>query len=67
MDLTGIIIITIIGVILIFLICRELVCWYWKINKMVELINEQNLLMKQLISIAKNSKSTDKNSILTEE
>jgi len=67
MDLTGIIIITIIGVIIIFLICRELVCWYWKINKMVELINEQNLLMKQLISIAKNSKSTDKNSILTEE
>jgi len=21
----------------VFLICRELICWYWKVNRMVEL------------------------------
>ena len=25
-------------VLLIFLICRELVCWYWKINRIVSLL-----------------------------
>ena len=24
----------------IFIICRELVCWYWKINKSVALLTE---------------------------
>ena len=25
---------------IIFLICRELVCWYWKINKSVDLMEQ---------------------------
>ena len=32
--INGLIIIILIS--LIFLICREIVCWYWKINRMVE-------------------------------
>lgn len=27
------------GIVLVgFLICREIVCWYWKINRVVELL-----------------------------
>jgi len=66
MNFTVIIIAAII-VIIIFLICRELVCWYWKINKIVELMNEQNLLLKQLISTGKISKGTSENNVLNEE
>ena len=29
-------------VIIVFLICRELVCWYWKINRIVELLEGLN-------------------------
>lgn len=24
----------------VFLICREIVCWYWKINKSVQLLEQ---------------------------
>ncbi len=26
--------------ILVFIICRELVCWYWKLNRIVELLEQ---------------------------
>ena len=26
--------------IIIFLICREVICWYWKINESVELLKD---------------------------
>ena len=34
----------------IFLLCRELLCWYWKVNKMVE---NQEEIIKLLKEIAK--------------
>jgi hypothetical protein len=27
-------------IIVVFLICREIVCWYWKITQMVDLLRE---------------------------
>jgi hypothetical protein len=33
---------------IIFLACREIVCWYFKINKRVELLEEQNELLKKV-------------------
>lgn len=34
---------------IIFLICRELVCWYWKQNEQVALLKDiRNLLRKQI-------------------
>lgn len=35
--------------IIIFLILRELVMWYWKINERIELQKETNELLKKLI------------------
>jgi len=35
-------------VLVVFLICREVVCWYWKLNKIVELLEEQNKLLGSL-------------------
>jgi hypothetical protein len=50
MGTIGIIIIAVIVFILIFLILREVNCWYWKINERISLMNEQNDLLKRLIS-----------------
>ena len=36
--------------ILIFLVCREIVCWYFKFNKIVELTYEQNRLLRKLLT-----------------
>jgi len=45
-DLTGIIIGIIIGIIALFFICRELMCWYYKINKIISLLEDQYRLLK---------------------
>jgi hypothetical protein len=60
MGLVGIIILVIIGIIIVFLICREIVCWYWKINTLVELMTEQNRLLSE---IAKKSSSLSQENI----
>jgi hypothetical protein len=49
-EIIGIVIGSLVGVIIIFLICRELVCWYWKINRLVELMEQQNSLLSSLMS-----------------
>ena len=54
-NIGGIIIGIIIGGIILFLICRELICWYYKINKMVELLEEQNNLLRQQINLSSNN------------
>ena len=58
-NIWGIIIGIIIGLIVLFLICRELICWYYKINKIVELMEEQNSLLKQQMGLSFNNSSVD--------
>ena len=41
----------------LFLLFRELVCWYWKINERIKQQNEIILLLKQLI-VKENSKES---------
>ncbi len=66
---TASIIFLIIVVLIIFLLLREVNCWYWKINKRISLLEEQNQLLKMFISpdIAINTdnmkKQTSKNDI----
>jgi uncharacterized protein YgiM (DUF1202 family) len=40
----------IIGVIVLFLICRELICWYYKINRIVALLEDQICLLKMQVT-----------------
>ena len=49
MDFTLIIIISIIALVVIFLLLRELNCWYWKINERIELAKRQNLLLEKIL------------------
>ena len=53
-NLVGIIIGVIAGLIILFLICRELICWYYKINRLVALMEEQNNLLKQPMGLTSN-------------
>ena len=35
-------------IVVIFLVCREIVCWYAKINERVNLLEEQVELLKEI-------------------
>lgn len=49
MDSLMIIIISAAIGIVIFLVLREFNCWYWKINQRIQLMEEQNELLKELL------------------
>lgn len=46
----GILIIVLLVTIALFFALREVNCWYWKINKRIELMEEQNEILKKLLS-----------------
>jgi len=49
----------------IFLLIRELVMWYWKINQIITNQNKSNELMRELISTLQNvSNSNNKSEII---
>lgn len=37
--------------ILIFLVCREMVCWYWKINRTVDVLEQILAQLKRMNGI----------------
>mgnify|MGYP000265313528 CR=1 FL=1 len=41
-------------VLFLFLICREIVCWYYKINERNEILREQNVILKNIYKEMKN-------------
>ena len=43
------IIIWIVVIILLFLLCREIICWYYKINERITLQTETNELLKKIL------------------
>ena len=49
MDMNGTVIATIALGIGMFLLMREFFCWYWKINTMKEIMEEQRDLLKKLV------------------
>ena len=53
--LVGIIITVIIVLVGIFFACRELMCWYYKINKIISLMEEQNSLLKHQMGLSSTS------------
>lgn len=49
MDILLNLLITIVVVVGIFLLCRELMCWYWKINEMLSEQKKTNQLLTELV------------------
>ena len=45
------IIVILVVVIGVFFLIREVICWYYKINKQIELQEETNSLLKKLIEV----------------
>jgi uncharacterized protein YgiM (DUF1202 family) len=55
-DFTGAVIGIIFVMVVLFFICRELICWYYKINRIVSLLEDQIRLLKlQITFIATHS------------
>ena len=49
----------------VFFLCRELMCWYYKINRIIELMEEQNSLLRKQSGIEpaeENVSATSENS-----
>jgi hypothetical protein len=55
---TGLIILLII-ILFLFIIFRNLVCWYFKINERIELQTETNNLLRQLVKKNDNSNNSE--------
>ena len=53
MEYLGPILIAVIVLVLVFLLLREVNCWYWKINKRIELMQVQNDLLRNILSESK--------------
>lgn len=53
MEYLGIIVLALGVLIIIFLIVREINCWYWKINERISLMNQQNNLLQMLVDASK--------------
>ena len=63
-ELFGGFIVFLIVLIVVFLIFRELVCWYWKINERIDLQKRQTALLEKLVNPSGNSNSgTEKRGI----
>lgn len=45
------------GCLFVFVLVRELMCWYWKINKSIEL---QEKILKELVKLNNDEKVTPK-------
>lgn len=62
-DFGALLLVLLIGI-LIFIVCRELLCWYWKVNKMV---SNQEEIIRLLKKIAGEENAPVNNSKLGEE
>jgi hypothetical protein len=49
MDLFSTLILLVI-VLVIFIVCREVMCWYWKINQTVIILNEINVKLNEIVN-----------------
>ena len=43
----------------LFLILREFFCWYWKINEIKTIMQEQKILLKKLVDNSMKNKTID--------
>lgn len=53
-DITNVILIAamvIVAVVVVFLILREVFCWYWKINEIVKNQKETNRLLSEMLTV----------------
>jgi len=59
-DLTAIVI-TLLFLFIIFIICRELTCWYWKINETIEILKDIRDLLKNKEEVIELTDVVDEN------
>ncbi|HCC07270.1 MAG TPA: hypothetical protein DEP72_03760 [Clostridiales bacterium] len=59
MDILNVIIIILV-IIGIILLIREIVCWYWKINKHIEIMKEINSNLGELLKVNKQQLELEK-------
>ena len=55
MEYLGTILIVLVVLIVIFFLLREVNCWYWKINKTIELQTEHNMILKSILEYLEKS------------
>ena len=56
-DAFGLLLVSIVILVVVFLILREFWCWYWKINVRVNLLTEQNTLLREIASALRGGKN----------
>ena len=61
-----VILISILIAMVFFLLIREIICWYYKINTRIELQTETNSLLKELVKKSENKIAKINNSDISE-
>lgn len=57
-NLVPMILITVVILVIVFLIFREVACWYWKINEKISLQKDQNLILEEILKELKNNSNS---------
>lgn len=52
-------IITLLVFLLVFLVCRELVCWYWKINEAIKQRDDMAKTLKEMKALMESQSITN--------
>jgi len=58
-------ILVVIGSVIVFLLLREVTCWYFKINERIALMKEQNDLFTKLLANIKPDEKTSEQDVKT--
>ena len=54
----------IVAAIIVFILCRELMCWYYKINRLIELMEQQNALLRGKSNSASIANTSGENRVI---
>ena len=60
MPVYGWVILSVVVVVIAFFLCRELFCWYFKINNIVSLLETQNNLLERIVNGGKQASEGEK-------
>jgi len=58
---------TVFIVIILFLITRSFWCWYWKINIIIKLLEGQNNLLYEIVSMNETNETSEENTETVED
>ena len=55
----GVLALALCGAVIVFLIVREVMCWYWKINDLLSEVKRSNELQAEILAVLRGAKAAE--------